>query len=83
VTVGELDDGFYVEDDGPGVPEGDRAEVFEAGFTSSTDGTGFGLNIVEQVADVHGWEVTLTTGSDGGARFEIHDVDLPVSAWES
>jgi signal transduction histidine kinase len=83
VTVGELDDGFYVEDDGPGVPEGDRAEVFEAGFTSSTDGTGFGLNIVEQVADVHGWEVTLTTGSDGGARFEIHDVDLPVSARES
>jgi len=82
VTVGELDDGFYVEDDGPGIPESDRADVFEPGFTSTTEGTGFGLNIVKQVADVHDWGVTLTTGATGGARFEIHDVELPVSGQE-
>jgi PAS domain S-box-containing protein len=75
VTIGELDDGFYVEDDGPGIPEADRAEVFDAGYTTSADGTGFGLRIVEQVAKAHGWEIRLSEGVDGGARFTITGVE--------
>ena len=77
VTVGDLSDGdgFYVADDGPGSPEADREEVFEAGFSTNTEGTGFGLSIVEQIATAHGWTVGLHDG-DGGARFEIRDVDL-------
>ena len=71
VTVGELDDGFYVADDGPGVPEDRREDVFEAGYTTSDDGSGFGLSIVEQVAEAHGWTVTVTESDPGGARFEI------------
>jgi PAS domain S-box-containing protein len=76
VTIGELDDGFYVEDDGPGISEGDRDEVFEAGYSTSKEGTGFGLSIVKQVADAHGWEIRLEAGSAGGARFEITGVEL-------
>jgi PAS domain S-box-containing protein len=52
--------GFYVEDDGPGIPEDDRESVFDWGVTSSDDGTGFGLAIVGIIAEVHGWAVTVT-----------------------
>lgn len=71
VTVGELDDGFYVEDDGPGIPEDERDNVFDAGYTTTDGGTGFGLSIVKQVVDAHDWEIQVTEGTDGGARFEI------------
>ena len=74
VRVGELDDGFYIEDDGPGIPVGEHEDVFDAGYSTSGEGTGFGLSIVKQVVDTHGWEIYLTEGSDGGARFEITGV---------
>jgi PAS domain S-box-containing protein len=74
VTVGELSDGFYVEDDGPGIPEDERDRVFESGYTTDEDGTGFGLSIVAEVAEAHGWTVDITEGTDGGARFEIRGV---------
>ncbi|MDZ7746589.1 MAG: PAS domain S-box protein [Halobacteriales archaeon] len=76
ITVGELNDGFYVEDDGKGITEADRDDVFETGYSSSEDGTGFGLSIVKQVADAHGWTVQVTDGSEGGARFEITGVEF-------
>ncbi|ELZ56282.1 HAMP domain-containing sensor histidine kinase, partial [Haloferax sp. ATCC BAA-646] len=71
VTVGETDRGFYVEDDGVGIDPADRDTVFEAGYTTSAQGTGFGLNIVSQVAAAHDWEVRVTEGTEGGARFEF------------
>jgi signal transduction histidine kinase len=76
VRVGSLDDGFYVADDGPGIPQEDREEIFESGYTTSETGTGFGLSIVESVADAHGWSVGVTEGEDGGARFEFTGVDV-------
>ena len=75
VTVGRLDGGFYVADDGPGIPEDDRESVFEPGNTSSPSGTGFGLAIVEEIAEAHGWTVSATEADDGGARFEVTGVD--------
>ncbi|MEF8828760.1 MAG: PAS domain S-box protein [Haloarcula sp.] len=75
VTVGELADGFYVEDDGSGIPEADRGDVFDAGYSTAVEGTGFGLSIVKQVADAHGWTVRVGSGADGGARFEFTGVD--------
>jgi len=73
ITVGALEsaDGFFVEDDGPGIPEEDRDEVFEAGMTTNTDGTGFGLAIVSEIVEAHGWSIAVTAASNGGARFEI------------
>jgi len=76
VTVGELDDGFYVEDDGPGIPENERDDVLKAGYSTAEDGTGFGLSIVKQVAQAHGWDVCVTDCSDGGARFEITGIEF-------
>lgn len=75
VTIGESNDGFYVEDDGPGIPEDRREKIFEAGYSTNQDGTGFGLKIVEQIATAHGWKLSVTESSDGGTRFEITGVD--------
>jgi signal transduction histidine kinase len=75
VTVGDMDGGFYVADDGPGIPADERDRVFEEGYSSENDGTGFGLAIVRQVADAHGWTVAVTESADGGARFEFTGVD--------
>jgi signal transduction histidine kinase len=74
VTVGPLPDGFYVADDGVGVPEAERDHVVEFGYTTTDDGTGIGLGIVEDVATAHGWTVTVTESEDGGARFEFRNV---------
>jgi PAS domain S-box-containing protein len=71
VTPLDFSAGFAVADDGPGIPESDRDDVFDHGFTTAADGTGFGLAIVERIANAHGWSVSVTEGRDGGARFEF------------
>ncbi|WP_135830102.1 ATP-binding protein [Halorussus halobius] len=69
VTVGAFDRGFYVEDDGPGIPTADRDAVFDSDFSTTDGGTGLGLAIVEHVAEAHGWTVRATEASlDGDAR---------------
>jgi PAS domain S-box-containing protein len=78
VRVGVLDGraGFYVEDDGPGVPEDVRERVFERGFTTAEEGTGVGLAVVSDVAETHDWDVAATENEAGGARFEVRGVEL-------
>ncbi|MDB2271308.1 PAS domain S-box protein [Halorubrum ezzemoulense] len=83
VVVGDLPDGFYVADDGPGIDADRRDEVFESGYTTSETGTGFGLSIVQRIAEAHGWEVAVTEGERGGARFEFTGVDRPESPAET
>ena len=76
ITVGMLDDGegFYLEDDGPGIPEHKRDEIFEAGYTTGEDGTGLGLAIVRSIVEAHGWEISAAESQSGGARFEVRGV---------
>jgi PAS domain S-box-containing protein len=75
VTVSGLPDGFAVADDGVGVPADRREEVFETGVSTADGGTGFGLSIVQQIAEAHGWAVTVTESDGGGARFEVTGVE--------
>jgi PAS domain S-box-containing protein len=74
IHVGETDGGFYVADTGPGIPESKRDDIFEAGYSTGEQGTGFGLRIVKQIGDAHGWAVTVTESEQGGARFDISGV---------
>ncbi|ABI56725.1 ATP-binding protein [Alkalilimnicola ehrlichii MLHE-1] len=65
---------LWVEDDGPGVPEGDRARLFEPFFTTKPvgEGTGLGLAVVHGIAQEHGGDVRLLPDSElGGACFRL------------
>ncbi|MFB6227194.1 MAG: hybrid sensor histidine kinase/response regulator [Halobacteriales archaeon] len=69
--------GFFLEDDGTGIPDDERDDVFDYGHTLSGDGTGYGLSIVADIVDAHGWDISLSDSAAGGARFEIRtDGDL-------
>ena len=76
VTIGELEDGLYIADDGDGIRKDERDTVFEEGYTTSDDGTGLGLSIVSDIIEAHGWEIRLTESAEGGARFEITGVEF-------
>jgi signal transduction histidine kinase len=73
VRVGPLEDGFYVEDTGEGIPPERRERVFEHGFTTGYGGSGVGLTIVDRIANTHDFEVSLAESDEGGARFEFRE----------
>jgi PAS domain S-box-containing protein len=75
LTIGGLSDGFYVADDGTGIPRSERDRIFESGYSTSDDGIGIGLSIVGRIVDAHGWELRVTDSDGGGARFEITGVE--------
>jgi signal transduction histidine kinase len=66
---------IYVDDDGPGVPEGDRERIFEPfvrlddARSRDTGGIGLGLAISRQIAAAHGGGLTVARSRLGGARF--------------
>lgn len=63
-----------VDDNGKGVPEAERSRVFERftrGSTASHSGSGLGLALVAQQAELHGGTATLSTSELGGARLEL------------
>ncbi|QLG62669.1 histidine kinase N-terminal 7TM domain-containing protein [Halorarum salinum] len=74
--AGDDSAGFYVEDDGPGIPEGIREDAFEYGTSGETGGTGLGLAIVRDVAEAHGWGVRFESSDAGGARVVVEGVPL-------
>jgi PAS domain S-box-containing protein len=78
ITAGVLPDrtGVYVEDDGAGIPAAEQDRIFESGYTTLNGGTGFGLSIVEEIVDAHGWHIRVRTADTGGARFEITGVEF-------
>jgi len=76
VTVGELPEGFYVEDDGRGISPELHQAVLEPGISEMEHGAGLGLVVVAKIVDTHGWTIRVTDGSAGGARFEITGVEF-------
>jgi PAS domain S-box-containing protein len=77
VEVGKIDTGFYIADTGSGIPEKERKKVFTPGYSTKEGGSGVGLASVRQISMAHGWEVHVTESSEGGARFNFTDVELP------
>jgi len=79
ITVRLTDDGFVFEDDGRGI-DADRDRLFDYGYTTSSEGTGLGLRIVQTMVQSHGWSIRVDPDHDG-ARFVVSDavtIDGPV-----
>ncbi|QRV14481.1 sensor histidine kinase [Haloterrigena salifodinae] len=74
IEVGPAETGFYVADDGPGIPTDAVDDVFEYGATTAEDGTGFGLAIVESIVSAHDWTIAVDESYDDGAKFVVSDV---------
>lgn len=68
-----------VEDDGPGIPAERRAAVLERGLRldETVAGSGLGLDIVQEIAELYGGSLNLGVSSMGGLRAEL---DLPAAA---
>lgn len=60
-----------VEDDGSGVPEDKRDEIFAPFFTTKQKGTGLGLALVKKTAEAHGGKIGVEAADLGGARFVL------------
>ncbi|WP_435360109.1 ATP-binding protein [Haloarchaeobius sp. DFWS5] len=80
VTVGATPGGFYVADDGCGIPADERDAVLQSGYTTSEQGTGFGLTIVQEIADAHEWEVAVDESEAGGVKFVFSGCKQSVDA---
>jgi signal transduction histidine kinase len=71
---------ILVEDDGTGIPEGERAAIFERGARLDTGkpGTGLGLAIVRDVAEIYGGSIALEESEDLGGL--LARLRLPLAA---
>ncbi|HEX9159263.1 MAG TPA: HAMP domain-containing sensor histidine kinase [Rhizomicrobium sp.] len=79
VCLSEAPDRYeiVVEDEGPGIPERDRARVFEpfvrldASRSAETGGSGLGLTLVKAIAEGHGGQITLEDRPERGLRARL------------
>src|SRR5262249_26603108 len=68
---------LFVEDEGPGIPEGERQRVFERFHRLERDrqavtaGTGIGLSVVRDLVTQHGGCCRVENGKRVGARFVV------------
>ncbi len=65
-----------IRDDGPGVPESQRQEIFKPYVTRNQKGTGLGLAVVQQIVSAHGWEIACLPNEPRGAIFRIRHLRL-------
>lgn len=79
VRVGPLAEGngLYVADDGPGIPPADRDAVLDPGAAGPEGGSGLGLAIVQEICELHDWEVSVEAAESGGAKFVLSGFDRP------
>ncbi len=73
LIVGEVDGvaQLRVEDEGPGIPEEARARLFDAFFTTRSQGTGIGLAVVKRIADEHGFTLSVESAPGRGTSFRV------------
>jgi two-component system sensor histidine kinase HydH len=62
---------YAVRDHGPGVPESERARVFEPFHTTSVRGTGLGLAVARRIVELHGGRIEIDDAPEGGAVFRV------------
>jgi signal transduction histidine kinase len=65
-----------IRDDGPGVTNENRAEIFKPYFTTHQKGTGLGLAVVQQIVHAHGWDIACLPNEPRGAIFRVSHLKI-------
>jgi len=60
-----------VEDDGPGIPDGDRARVFEPLFTTKAKGMGLGLALSKRIVEAYAGEIRIDSVPGEGTTVRV------------
>ena len=63
--------GITVEDSGTGIDPSDMEFIFDAQFTTKSDGMGIGLSICRSIIDAHGGRVWASPGASHGSVFHV------------
>ena len=72
VEVAEGSTWLRVSDGGVGIDEAARERLFDAFFTTRSQGTGMGLAVVKRIADEHGFSITVDSSRGRGATFRVN-----------
>lgn len=70
---------IIIADNGPGISEDIRQNIFNHYFTTKATGTGLGLSIVHQIISEHGGDISVTSSADGGTSFRIQLPAVPAN----
>jgi len=60
-----------VDDEGPGMPEDVRSQIFRPFFSTKEQGTGLGLPIVKRIIDLHRGQIRIDASASGGTAVEV------------
>jgi len=71
VRQGEGETRIIVADNGPGIPEDERAKIFAPFYSGRQDGTGLGLAISAKIVESYGGRITVAAAPEGGAAFTV------------
>jgi signal transduction histidine kinase len=81
--TGPTEAALEICDDGPGVPEANRASIFKPYVTMRPKGVGLGLAIVHQIVAAHRWEIACLANEPRGALFRISHLKIATARNES
>jgi len=68
---------LVVSDDGPGLTEEQRSQLFVPGFTTKARGSGLGLTLVERIVSDHGGTISVDSAPGRGTTFTLSIPNLP------
>jgi len=72
-----------LQDDGPGIAEEHKGELFGKFFTTKEDGLGLGLSVCKQIIDAHYGTITISNREEGGAEVLIRLPFQPMMTLET
>jgi len=72
VACDETEVRVTVSDDGPGIPEAIRGQVFEPFFSTKTRGSGLGLAVARRVVEAHRGRIAIDSPPGGGTSVRVH-----------